>query len=275
MIQSARARAYYIIKKGLINMGKIISFINQKGGVGKTTTCVNMASYLAVMGKKVLLVDIDPQGNASSSVGINKDDKPKTIYDVIIDDNELEEVVQKTKIPGLDVVPSDLDLAGAEIELVQMNNREKVVKKILNKVKHVYDYICIDCPPSLGLLTVNALTASDSIIIPIQCEYFALEGLSQLMYTYKLVKKHLNPQLDLEGVVLTMKDARSNLSAQVSQDIIKYFGKKVYDAAIPRNVRLAEAPSYGEPICIYDPKSTGAFAYKLLTEEFLKRNNDM
>lgn len=255
-------------------MGKVISFINQKGGVGKTTTCVNVASYLAVMGKKVLLLDIDPQGNASSSVGVNKEDKPKTIYNVIVDDNEIEEVVLTTKIVGLDVIPSDVDLAGAEIELVQMNNREKIVKKILNKIKDSYDYVCIDCPPSLGLLTVNALTASDSVIIPIQCEYFALEGLSQLMYTLKLVKKHLNPDIDVEGVVLTMKDSRSNLSAQVAEDIKKYFGKKVYETAIPRNIKLAEAPSYGEPICIYDPKSTGAFAYKLLTEEFLKRNGD-
>lgn len=246
-------------------MGKVISFINQKGGVGKTTTCVNVASYLAVMGKKVLLLDIDPQGNASSSVGVNKEDKPKTIYNVIVDDNEIEEVVLTTKIVGLDVIPSDVDLAGAEIELVQMNNREKIVKKILNKIKDSYNYVCIDCPPSLGLLTVNALTASDSVIIPIQCEYFALEGLSQLMYTLKLVKKHLNPDIDVEGVVLTMKDSRSNLSAQVAEDIKKYFGKKVYETAIPRNIKLAEAPSYGEPICIYDPKSTGAFAYKLLT----------
>jgi chromosome partitioning protein len=255
-------------------MGKIISFVNQKGGVGKTTTCVNMASYLAVMGKKVLLVDLDPQGNASSSLGINKDDKPKTIYNVIVDENEIEEVVQKTKIAGLDIIPSNLDLAGAEIELVQMNNREKVVKKILNRIKDTYDFICIDCPPSLGLLTVNALTASNSILIPMTCEYFPLEGLTQLMYTFKLVKKHLNPDVDVEGVVLTMRDSRSNLGQQVSQDVIKYFGKKVYETTIPRNVKLAEAPSYGEPICIYDPKSTGAFAYKLLTEEFLKYNTE-
>jgi chromosome partitioning protein len=181
--------------------------------------------------------------------------------------------VLKTKIAGLDVVPSDLDLAGAEIELVQMNNREKVVKKIVNKIKDAYDYICIDCPPSLGLLTVNALTASDSVIIPMQCEYFSIEGLTQLMYTFKLVKKHLNPEIDVEGVVLTMKDSRSNLGNSVAEDVTKYFNKKVYETVIPRNIKLAEAPSYGEPICIYDPKSTGAFAYKLLTEEFLKRNN--
>ena len=253
-------------------MGKIVSFINQKGGVGKTTTCVNMASYLAVMGKRVLLVDLDPQGNASSSLGIDKDNNLKTIYNVIVDDNLLDEVIIKSKVDNLDIVPSNVDLAGAEIELVQMNNREKVVKKILQTVRNSYDFICIDCPPSLGLLTVNALTASDSIIIPIQCEYFALEGLTQLMYTIKLVKKHLNQEITVEGVVLTMKDSRSNLGNSVAADITKYFNNKVYDTIIPRNIRLAEAPSYGEPICLYDPKCSGAFAYKMLTEEFLKRN---
>lgn len=255
-------------------MGKIVSFINQKGGVGKTTTCVNMASYMAVMGKKVLLVDLDPQGNATSSLGIDKEGDLKTIYNVIVDDNLLDEVIIKSKVEGLDVVPSNVDLAGAEIELVQMNNREKVIKKILSTIKNSYDYICIDCPPSLGLITVNALTASNSVIIPIQCEYFALEGLTQLMYTIKLVKKHLNTEIDVEGVVLTMKDARSNLGNSVAADISKYFNNKVYDTIIPRNIRLAEAPSYGEPICMYDPKCNGAFAYKLLTEEFLKRNKD-
>lgn len=254
-------------------MGKIISFINQKGGVGKTTTCVNMASYMALMGKKVLLLDMDPQGNASSSLGINKEDKFKTIYDVLIEDNDITEVTRPTKVNGLDLIPSNVDLAGAEVELVQMDNREKTLKRHLSTVKDVYDFICIDCPPSLGLLTVNALTASDSVIIPIQCEYFAIEALSQLMYTLKLVKKHLNHSIDVEGVVLTMKDARSNLGNSVAKDITKYFNEKVYDTIIPRNVRLAEAPSYGEPICIYDPKCTGAFAYKLLTEEFLKRNS--
>ena len=252
-------------------MGKIIAFLNQKGGVGKTTTCVNMAGYLAEMGKKVLLLDIDAQGNASSSVGIEKDSKHKTIYNVIVDDNDVEDVIISTKYPNLDVIPSDVDLAGAEVELVQMNNREKVVRKILNKVKDNYDYVCIDCPPSLGLITVNALTACDSVLIPIQCEYFALEGLSQLMYTIKLVKKHLNENIDVEGVVLTMKDSRSNLGQQVAEDITKYFGKKVYKTIIPRNIRLAEAPSFGEPINVYDPKCTGAIAYKSLTEEFLKK----
>lgn len=253
-------------------MGKIVAFLNQKGGVGKTTTCVNMAGYLAQMGKKVLLLDIDPQGNASSNLGFEKDSKPKTIYDVIVDDNTIEEVIQKTKLENLDIIPSDVDLAGAEIELVQMNNREKVVRNILRKIVNNYDYICIDCPPSLGLITVNALTACDSVLIPIQCEYFALEGLSQLMYTIKLVKKHLNENIDVEGVVLTMKDNRSNLGQSVAQDISKYFGKKVYKTIIPRNIRLAEAPSFGEPICVYDPKCTGAIAYKALTEEFLKNN---
>jgi len=253
-------------------MGKIIAFLNQKGGVGKTTTCVNMAGYLAVMGKKVLVLDIDPQGNASSNLGIEKDSKPKTIYNVIIDDNTIDEVILPTKLENLHIIPSDVDLAGAEIELVQMNNREKVVRNILKKIKDKYDFICIDCPPSLGLITVNALTACDSVLIPIQCEYFALEGLSQLMYTIKLVKKHLNETIDVEGVVLTMKDNRSNLGQSVAADITKYFGKKVYNTIIPRNIRLAEAPSFGEPIVIYDPKCTGALAYKALTEEFLKNN---
>ncbi len=253
-------------------MGKIVAFLNQKGGVGKTTTCVNMAGYLATMGKKVLLLDIDPQGNASSNLEIEKESKPKTIYNVIVDDNTIEEVILPTKLNNLDIIPSDVDLAGAEIELVQMNNREKVVRNILKKIKEKYDYICIDCPPSLGLITVNALTACDSVLIPIQCEYFALEGLSQLMYTIKLVKKHLNENIDVEGVVLTMKDNRSNLGHSVAQDITKYFGKKVYKTIIPRNVRLAEAPSFGEPIVLYDPKCTGAIAYKELTEEFLKNN---
>lgn len=255
-------------------MGKIISFINQKGGVGKTTTCVNMASYLAVMGKKVLLLDLDPQGNATSSLGIDKESGLKTIYNVIVDDNLLDEVIMKSKLDNLDIIPSNVDLAGAEIELVQMNNREKVVKKILQPIKNSYDYICIDCPPSLGLITVNGLTTSDSLIIPIQCEYFAIEGLTQLMYTIKLVKKHLNPDIAVEGVVLTMKDARSNLGNSVAADVNKYFNNKVYDTIIPRNIRLAEAPSYGEPICMYDPKCSGAIAYRTLTEEFLKRNND-
>ncbi len=253
-------------------MGKIVAFLNQKGGVGKTTTCVNVAGYLAEMGKKILLVDIDQQGNASSAIGIDREKKYKTIYDVIVDDATIEEVIMKSKYDNLDIVPADPDLAGAEVELVQMNNREKVIRKILNQVKDRYDYVCVDCPPSLGLITVNALTACDSVLIPIQCEYFALEGLSQLMYTIKLVKKHLNENIDVEGVVLTMKDNRSNLGQQVAEDITKYFGKKVYKTVIPRNVRLAEAPSFGEPINKYDPRCAGALAYKSLTMEFLQNN---
>ena len=252
-------------------MGKIVAFLNQKGGVGKTTTCVNMAGYLASMGKKVLLLDIDPQGNASSSVGIEKEEKHNTIYNVIVDDNTIDEVILPTKLENLFVIPANVDLAGVEIDLVQMNNREKIVRNILKKIKNDYDFICIDCPPSLGLITVNALTACDSVLIPIQCEYFALEGLTQLMYTIKLVKKHLNENINIEGVVLTMKDNRSNLGQSVADDITKYFDKKIYKTIIPRNIRLAEAPSFGEPIVMYDPKCTGAQAYKALTEEFLAR----
>lgn len=253
-------------------MGKIISFVNQKGGVGKTTTCVNVSTYLALAGKKVLLLDLDPQGNASSSLGIAKDSKLKTVYDVMMDDADIMEVIIKSEVQNLDLIPSNVNLAGAEIELVQMNNREKVLKKNLNKIKGSYDFICIDCPPSLGLLTVNSLTASDSALIPLQCEYFPLEGLSQLMYTIKLVKQHLNPEIDIEGVVLTMKDARSNLGQSVAVDVQKYFPDRVFKTIIPRNIRLAEAPSYGEPIALYDPKSTGAKAYSELTNEILQRN---
>ncbi len=255
-------------------MGKIISFANQKGGVGKTTTCINMAAYLAGMGKKVLVVDMDPQGNATSGLGIDKSSKLATLYDAMSGEMQAEDVVKTTLVKGLDIIPATVDLAGAELELVQMDSREQVVKNILKRLKMSYDYIMIDCPPSLGLLTVNALTASDSVAIPIQCHFYALEGLSQLMNTIKLVKKHLNPTIDIEGVILTMKDDRSNLVSQVSQEIRRFFGKKVYDRCIPNNIRLAEAPSHGEPIMVYDPKSKGAVAYLELTEEFLKRNND-
>lgn len=256
-------------------MGKIIAFANQKGGVGKTTTCVNLAAYLAAMGKKVLIVDMDPQGNATSGVGIDKSENVKSIYNVISGEHIAEEVVKRTNIDGLDIIPSELNLAGAEIELVQMEFRENIIKNILTRLRNSYDYITIDCPPSLGLLTVNALTACDSVLIPIQCEFFALEGLSQLMNTIKLVKKHLNPNIDVEGVVLTMKDARSNLINDVSNEIRKFFGKKVYDVAIPRNIRLAEAPSHGQTILTYDPRSKGAIAYLELAQEFLQRNDDL
>ncbi len=255
-------------------MGKIVSFANQKGGVGKTTTCINLAAYIAVMGKRVLVVDMDPQGNATSGLGVEKKQETATLYDAIDESVEILDVIKKTAIQNLDIVPATVDLAGAEIELVHMNNREHIVKNLLYKVKDQYDYILIDCPPSLGLLTVNALTASNSVAIPIQCEFFALEGLSQLMNTVKLVKKHLNPDLDVEGVILTMKDNRSNLVVQVSQEIQRFFGTKVYKTAIPRSIRLAEAPSHGQPIIMYEAKSRGGLAYYELAEEFLKRNND-
>ncbi|MGD9901470.1 MAG: ParA family protein [Spirochaetales bacterium] len=255
-------------------MGKIIAFANQKGGVGKTTTCINLSAYLAAMGKKVLIVDMDPQGNATSGVGVDKIGNLKSIYNVMSGESTPEEVVKRTEIEGLDIIPSEINLAGAEIELVQMDSRESIIKGILNKLRNSYDYITIDCPPSLGLLTVNALTAANSIIIPIQCEFFALEGLTQLINTITLVKKHLNATLDIEGVVLTMVDARSNLVSQVSSEIRKFFNKKVYDTAIPRNIRLAEAPSYGKTILTYEPRCKGAQAYEMLAEEFLDRNED-
>ncbi len=252
-------------------MGKIIAFANQKGGVGKTTTCVNVATYMALMGKKVLILDVDSQGNATTAVGIKKSKDLKTIYDLIDGESSYNEVIKPTIIENLSIIPSTVDLAGAEVELVQIPQREKVIKKILDNIKSEYDFILIDCPPSLGLITVNALTASDSIIIPIQCEFFALEGLTQLMNTVRLIKYHLNPELDIEGVVMTMKDKRFNLTTQVSNEILKFFNKKVYLTTIPRNVRLAEAPSHGLPVALYDANSKGAEAYLSLAEEILKR----
>lgn len=253
-------------------MGKIISFTNQKGGVGKTTTCVNLSAYLAAMGQKVLILDLDPQGNATSGVGVEKHKGLKTIYDLIDGESPIDEVIIQTQIDGLDIIPSTVDLAAAEISLVSLSNREKIIKEILDNVKEYYDFIMIDCQPSLGLLTVNALTASDSVIIPMQCEFYSLDGITQLMNTLRLVKLHLNPTLDVEGVVRTMKDNRSNLINQVSQEIIKFFKSKVFDTYIPRNIRLAEAPSHGMPIILYDPSSKGAEAYLSLAEEFLNRN---
>lgn len=255
-------------------MGKIITFANQKGGVGKTTTCINLASFLALMGKRVLIVDLDPQGNATSGVGIEKANNLKTIYNVIDGECNVHEAIIPTQITDLHIIPATVDLAGAEIDLVQMSSREKILKNILNRVLEEYDYVMIDCPPSLGLLTVNALTASHSIMIPIQCHFYALEGLSQLMNTVRLIKQHLNPTLNVEGVVLTMKDNRSNLVAQVSDEINKYFGKKVFKTFIPSNIRLAEAPSHGQPIVIYDFGSKGSEAYWNLAVELLERNND-
>ena len=252
-------------------MGKIISFSNQKGGVGKTTTCVNMAAYLAQAGKKVLLVDLDPQGNATTGLGFSKGALKKSVYNVIIEDEAVKDNVLETELEGLFLLPANIDLAGAEVDLVYKKNRDKVLRAALTPVKDAFDYILIDCPPSLGLLTINALTAADSAIIPIQSEYYALEGLSQLMNTISLVRQHLNKSLKVEGVVLTMYDGRSLIYKQIAAEIKKYFSKKLYEIVIPRNIRLSEAPSHGKPILLHDPKCMGARAYAALTEEFLKK----
>ena len=252
------------------NVGKVISIANQKGGVGKTTTSVNLGACLAYIGKKILLVDIDPQGNATSGVGIDKADVDQCIYDVLVDDLEANKVIKPTLVENLYSIPATIQLAGAEIELVPTISREIRLKRALEKVKDEFDYIIIDCPPSLGLLTLNALTASDSVLIPVQCEYYALEGLSQLLNTVRLVQKHLNKDLNVEGVLLTMLDARTNLGIQVIEEVKKYFQDKVYKTIIPRNVRLSEAPSHGEPIIIYDPQSRGAEVYLDLAKEVVR-----
>lgn len=252
-------------------MGKIMTIANQKGGVAKTTTAVNLGAGLATHGKKVLLVDIDPQGNATSGLGISKVDASRCIYDCLINGLPIESLIHSTQIEGLFVVPATIQLAGAEVELVSAISREMKLKKALDPIKGNYDYIIIDCPPSLGLLTLNAMTAADCILIPVQCEYYALEGLSQLINTIKLVKKHLNPELEIEGAVLTMFDARTNLSIQVVDEVKAYFKEKVFRSIIPRNVRLSEAPSYGLPIIIYDPKSKGAEQYQELAKEVIER----
>ena len=252
-------------------MGKIIAFSNQKGGVGKTTTCVNMSAYLADKGYKVLLVDLDPQGNATSGLGFAKSEVKNSVYNVMIDETPIATAVVKTCVDGLDILPSSIDLAGAEVELVYLKDREKVLKKVLDTARDSYDFIMIDCPPSLGLLTINALASADTVIIPIQSEYYALEGLSQLMNTIKLVVKHLNPTLKIEGVVLTMRDNRAIISRQIAEEIKKFFGKRVFETAIPRNIRLAEAPSHGVPIMLHDARCSGAKAHSQLTEEFLSR----
>ena len=248
-------------------MGRIIAIANQKGGVGKTTTSVNLSACLAHIGKKVLLIDTDPQGNATSGVGVNKGDVQKCIYDILIDDTDFHEVILTTKVENLDIIPATISLAGAEIELVSTISREVRMKHAIQGVQEQYDYIIIDCPPSLGLLTINALTASDSILIPVQCEYYALEGLSQLLSTIRLVQKHLNEHLTIDGVLLTMFDARTNLGIQVIEEVKKYFQDKVYRTIIPRNVRLSEAPSHGEPIIVYDSRSRGAEVYLELAKE--------
>lgn len=254
-------------------MGKIISVANQKGGVGKTTTTVNLSTILAKKGKKVLLIDADPQGNATSGLGVEKEAKFST-YDILVNDTELKEAVQDTMIKNLKVCPANMNLAGAEVELVSMMSREQRLKEKLDIEKEKFDYIFIDCPPSLGLITLNAFTASDSVLIPVQCEYFALEGLGQLLNTVNLVKKHLNKEIQIEGALLTMYDMRTNLSNQVVKEVKKYFENKVYKTVIPRNVRLSEAPSYGMPITEYDPRSKGAKSYTKFAKEFLKINEE-
>lgn len=250
-------------------MARIISVANQKGGVGKTTTTVNLGASLAFYGKRVLLIDIDAQGNATSGIGVRKSDVDKDIYDVLINDHPLSEVIHQTTRDQLEIAPATIQLAGAEIELTPMMARESRLKNAIKEVEDQYDYILIDCPPSLGHMTINAFTASDSILIPVQCEYYALEGLSQLLNTVRLVQKHFNPELRIEGVLLTMYDARTNLGSEVVEEVRKYFRERVYDTIIPRNVRLSEAPSHGLSIIDYDPRSRGAEVYQALAKEVL------
>lgn len=254
-------------------MGKVISIANQKGGVGKTTTAINLSTILAKKGKKVLMIDADPQGNATSGVG-GDNEVEISVYDLLIEDIELNEAIQKTKIKNLDICASNINLAGAEVQLVNMEKREYRLKEKLDPKKNNYDYIIIDCPPSLGLITLNAFTASDSVLIPVQCEYYALEGLGQLMNTIDLVKRHLNKSLEIEGALLTMFDIRTNLSNQVVKEVKRYFENKVYKTVIPRNVKLSEAPSYGMPITVYDPRSKGAKSYEKFVKELMKANEN-
>ena len=250
-------------------MGVSIAVFNQKGGVGKTTMAVNLSACLAAQGKKVCVLDIDPQGNATSGFGVDKNALETTIYDVLVNETDIRQAIQSTAYERLDLIPASVDLAGAEIELTAHKQRERVLRRSLETIKEAYDYIFVDCPPSLGLLTINSLAAVDRIIIPIQCEYYALEGVSQLMNTYQMVKNNLNPHLSIQGVVLMMFDGRTNLSIQVVEQVKRVFRGKVYRTIVPRNIRLAEAPSHGEPIIYYDPRSKGAEAYMELAEEFI------
>jgi len=254
-------------------MAKIIAVCNQKGGTGKTTTTINLAAALAVLGKKILIVDMDPQGNATSGVGINKNEIKESLYDVLIHRIAIEQGLIKTDFDNLSIIPCNINLTGAEIELVGVLSRETRLKKALDAIKNQYDFIFIDSPPSLGLLTLNALVAADSILIPIQCEFYALEGVSQLLNTISLVKDGLNPDLHIEGVLMTMADFRTNLTNEVINEIKNYFKEKVYNSIIPRNIRLSEAPSFGKPINFYDNASVGAIKYKELAEEFMSINS--
>ena len=252
-------------------MSRIIAVANQKGGVGKTTTAINLSACLAEKNKKVLTLDMDPQGNTTSGLGVDKNQAENTVYELILDESELSECIYPCVMENLSVIPSNINLSGAEIELIGFENKEYLLKSKLDMIRSDYDYIIIDCPPSLNLLTINAMAAADSVIVPIQCEYYALEGLSQLIHTIDLIKERLNPKLEIEGVVFTMYDARTNLSLQVVENVKENLDKNIYKTIIPRNVRLAEAPSYGMPINLYDPKSTGASAYQRLADEVMNR----
>ncbi|MDR2621250.1 MAG: AAA family ATPase [Dysgonamonadaceae bacterium] len=253
-------------------MGKIIALANQKGGVGKTTTTINLGASLAAMDKTVLIVDADPQANASSGLGINIRELKKSIYECIIENIDPSEAVLPTEVPNLDIIPSHIDLVGAEIEMLSFRDREKVLKELLSKVKNKYDYIMIDCSPSLGLITVNALTAADSVIIPVQCEYFALEGISKLLNTIKIIKSKLNPELDIEGFLLTMYDSRLRLANQIYEEVKKHFGEMVFNTVIQRNIKLSEAPSYGQPVLLYDADSKGSHNHIQLAKELIAKN---
>jgi chromosome partitioning protein len=253
-------------------MGRIIAIANQKGGVGKTTTSINLSSCLAAKGKKVLVIDIDPQGNTTSGFGIEKNELENTVYELMLGDCSIEDCIIKNVLPNISILPSNVNLAAAEIELIGVDRKEYILKNEIDWVKDGYDFIIIDCPPSLSMLTVNAMTTADKVLVPIQCEYYALEGLSQLIHTINLVRERLNPHLDMDGVVFTMYDSRTNLSAQVVENVKSNLKQKVYDTLIPRNIRLAEAPSYGKPINIYDPKSAGAESYMALAGDVIKNN---
>ncbi|MBS5523725.1 MAG: ParA family protein [Clostridiales bacterium] len=255
-------------------MGRIIAVANQKGGVGKTTTAINLSACLAEKNKKVLTIDIDPQGNTTSGLGVDKNVVENTVYELFLDECNLSDCIQSSVMDNLSVIPSNINLSGAEIELISMENKEYLLREKLDTIKQNYDFIIIDCPPSLNLLTVNAMVASDTVLVPIQCEYYALEGLSQLMHTIDLITERLNPKLEIEGVVFTMYDARTNLSSQVVENVKENLNKKIYKTIIPRNVRLAEAPSYGMPINLYDSKSAGAEAYRFLAEEVIEREDE-
>ena len=255
-------------------MGRIIAVANQKGGVGKTTTAINLSSCLAELGQRVLVVDTDPQGNTTSGLGVDKDAAELTVYQLMIGECQIRESIEHTQFERLDVIPSNVNLAGAEIDLIGIEDREYILKKALAEVREEYDFVILDCPPSLSMLTVNAMTAADTVLVPIQCEYYALEGLSQLMHTISLVQNRLNPDLEMEGVVFTMYDARTNLSLQVVENVKENLKQTVYKTIIPRNVRLAEAPSHGLPINYYDSKSAGAESYRLLAQEVIHRGDD-